>query len=317
MKAEAKATTTLGEDRSAWPEVSIIILNWNNYEDTAQCLHSIKDVDYPNYETVVVDNGSSDKSGKKLAENFTWCQFVHTEKNLGFAGGCNKGVNEKGKTSDYCLFLNNDARVSAGVLMGLVATAEANERVAGVTGVIRQASDGSVWSAGEQLNDWFVRSNAVTDVPNQTYTVDFASGALLLTPLETFNELNKFDEDFFFGFEDRVYGREANNNNYNIYVNPNVTIKHKVSATTGRGSPFRYYHATRNRLEYAGRYLNPLQKLVFSLFFIFSRVLRSAQWVFHQNGPWEKMHAIILGVLDQISGSTHKKPEFFGIGGGT
>jgi GT2 family glycosyltransferase len=46
--------------------VSIIILNWNGWRDTIECLESLYRIDYPNYDVIVVDNGSTDDSIKKL-----------------------------------------------------------------------------------------------------------------------------------------------------------------------------------------------------------------------------------------------------------
>ncbi len=44
------------------PKVSIIILNWNGWEDTIECLESLYHINYPNYDVIVVDNGSEDES---------------------------------------------------------------------------------------------------------------------------------------------------------------------------------------------------------------------------------------------------------------
>jgi len=51
-----------------YPKVAIIILNYNNWQDTIECLESVLRNDYPNYQVIVVDNGSSDnsKGGRKL-----------------------------------------------------------------------------------------------------------------------------------------------------------------------------------------------------------------------------------------------------------
>ena len=49
-------------DRLEWPKVFIIILNWNGWEDTIECLESLYDIWYPNYEVVIVDNDSQDDS---------------------------------------------------------------------------------------------------------------------------------------------------------------------------------------------------------------------------------------------------------------
>lgn len=51
-----------------WPKVSIIILNWNGWKDTIECLESVFRNTYSNYQVVVVDNGSTDGSMEKIAE---------------------------------------------------------------------------------------------------------------------------------------------------------------------------------------------------------------------------------------------------------
>ena len=50
------------------PCVAIIILNWNGWLDTIECLESIYNINYPNYQVIVVDNNSSDNSIKKINE---------------------------------------------------------------------------------------------------------------------------------------------------------------------------------------------------------------------------------------------------------
>ena len=72
-----------------FPDVAILILNWNNYQDTKRCLDSLPTLSYPNISIILVDNGSSDDSGIELAEEFPDVHFIFSEKNLGFAGGNN------------------------------------------------------------------------------------------------------------------------------------------------------------------------------------------------------------------------------------
>ena len=53
-------------DMETAPRVSIIILNWNGWQDTIECLESVYNISYPNYDVIVVDNGSEDKSIAKI-----------------------------------------------------------------------------------------------------------------------------------------------------------------------------------------------------------------------------------------------------------
>ena len=76
------------------PRVSIIILNWNSYEVTLDCLLSLRKIDYPNFEVVLVDNGSADGSPEKLLANAPEIRLIRNATNLGFAGGCNVGIRD-------------------------------------------------------------------------------------------------------------------------------------------------------------------------------------------------------------------------------
>ena len=76
------------------PRVSIIILNWNSYEVTMDCLLSLQKIDYSNFEIVLVDNGSVDGSPEKLLENAPEIRMIRNAANLGFAGGCNVGMRD-------------------------------------------------------------------------------------------------------------------------------------------------------------------------------------------------------------------------------
>jgi len=52
------------------PKVTAIVLNWNNYSDTAECLSNLTEMSYPNFEILLLDNGSTDDSGERLAQEF-------------------------------------------------------------------------------------------------------------------------------------------------------------------------------------------------------------------------------------------------------
>ena len=117
------------------PSVAIIILNWNNWQDTVQCLESLSQIDYPNYQIVVVDNGSTDDSVLQLKQIFNGISLFETERNLGFSGGVNFGI-EQAKTSDLILLLNNDTLVEKDFLTGLVRKITSNDTIGLVGGKI-------------------------------------------------------------------------------------------------------------------------------------------------------------------------------------
>src|SRR3989344_2445038 len=92
------------------PKVSIIILNWNGWKDTIECIDSIKKISYPNYEIIVVDNASRGDDVNILKNKFwDFIRLIKNKENYGFAKGNNIAIKQvlKENKSDYVLLLNN------------------------------------------------------------------------------------------------------------------------------------------------------------------------------------------------------------------
>ena len=63
MKDKTKESNKLKNKKpKEWPKIAIIILNWNGWKDTIECLESVFRIDYPNYQVIVVDNNSPNNS---------------------------------------------------------------------------------------------------------------------------------------------------------------------------------------------------------------------------------------------------------------
>ena len=91
------------------PKVFAVILNYNGYDDTKNCINSLKKIDYPNYNIIVVDNASTDESYNKLKNEFPRIPVVVTEFNMGYTGGMNAGAKYAMEhDADYILLSNND-----------------------------------------------------------------------------------------------------------------------------------------------------------------------------------------------------------------
>ena len=73
------------------PKVVIIILNYINWNDTVECLRSLENCTYPNFEILLIDNCSPNQSFEKLKELFPKLEIIQTQTNLGYTGGINFG----------------------------------------------------------------------------------------------------------------------------------------------------------------------------------------------------------------------------------
>jgi len=246
--------------RATAPKVFIIILNWNNWQDTLECLKSLKNLDYPNYEVVVVDNGSTDDSVKQIinATRKDLVALIETGKNLGFSGGNNVGIKyalEHG--ADYALILNNDTVVESNFLKKLVEVGESDENI-GVLGprINYIEPKDVVWFNGGKFS-WPLKYNYHLDFRKKEgelknfkpREVDFITGAAMFVKRSVFDKIGLLDERFFLYFEDMDFCLRAKSAGFKSVVVPEAKIYHKVSASVSKlKNPVIWYYHVRNYL---------------------------------------------------------------------
>ena len=91
------------------PLVSIIILNYNAGQILLDCFESVIKTNYDNFEIIIVDNASEDKSHRKCKEKFERVRIIENEKNLGYCEGNNIGI--KNAKGEFIVILNPDTTV--------------------------------------------------------------------------------------------------------------------------------------------------------------------------------------------------------------
>lgn len=239
------------------PQVTIILLNWNGLNDTLDCLESLGQLDYQNYEAVVVDNGSVDGSVLVIRERFPGVTIIENGENLGYAGGNNVGLRyAMAQGADYALLLNNDTVVDPAFLRILVDAAEAEPTVgiAGPTIYYHDRPD-VIWSAGGAI-DWQQGSTRMVGLDERDKgqfgrvpaAVDFVTGCALLVRMKAVQEAGELDERFFMYYEETEWCVRIARAGYRIMHVPQARIWHKISPGAQADSPLVHYYMTRNRL---------------------------------------------------------------------
>lgn len=294
------------------PKVSIVILNWNNYPETSNCLEKIRKLTYPNYRIIIVDNGSTDGSGKQLAEQHSY-EVIFNDENVGFAAGANVGIEKAlSEGSEYVLLLNNDAYPKNDFLTPLVDSIQKRDHVA-IVGPIQYDFSGNIFYAGADLNEYTITSR-IYNKPismEECYQTDWVSGGAMLISSKFIESHGKLEESFFFGMEDVEMSYRARKQGWKTLVVPTAKVYHKVGGSAGNSNAFRYYHSTRNRLVFIDMYLTNIKLASATIFFIITRFIRLFQWMLLNDSPVKKFSAITKGVLDYIQKNPHRKPEFF------
>jgi len=243
------------------PQIEIIVLNWNNYKDTKECLSSLQILNYPCFEVVLVDNGSPDRSGEKLAKEFPEFIFLQTGKNLGYAGGNNVGIRyaiEKG--ADIILVLNNDVVVESADLLTQISMTMKESNKIGIVGpriydfVDRQRRvdryDESIFYRWIDLVGLKLKKRVWKTQNGITLrTVDRVSGSAIAFSRDMLKKVGLFDDRFFLYAEEIDLCFRTVLAGYEIVHidDDKVCAFHK--SKVGYVPPMVWYYITRNTLH--------------------------------------------------------------------
>ncbi len=231
------------------PKVSIAIVNFNGEALLRNNLPDMLRQDYQDFETIVVDNGSTDGSVKLLEEEFPEVRVVRLEQNAGFAAGVNRAI--ENSSSDYIATLNNDARPNADWLSNLVTFADDNPDFGMFASKMVFDHDPTIInSAGISLDlagiAWDRMVGDRDGGPSREVFGPSAGAALYRRKL--FDDVGGFDESFFAYLEDVDLAWRARLAGWRCWYVATAAVRHEHSATAIEGSPFKNFHLGRNKI---------------------------------------------------------------------
>jgi GT2 family glycosyltransferase len=273
--------------------VYIILVNWNGWRDTVECLKSLLLLEYPNFRFVVCDNGSSDDS---LQEIRNWADFhgvryveyqraefeacgsltsdplltlIHNNENLGFAGGNNVGLRYALARSDadYCWLLNNDTVVEPDALTHLVVRMEQQPQVGICGSTILSYHDRSRIQAlgGGHYCRWiglpwhygrFCKRGKTINQEQADASMNYVEGASMLVSRRFLDEVGLLCEDYFLYFEEADWSIRAKGR-FGLGYAPQSIVYHKVGGSIGTSS-------NPAKMSYTSDYFNIRNRILFT-----------------------------------------------------
>ena len=251
-------TITLEDRYTNLPLVSIIVLNYNGKHHLKTCLDSLLKTDYPNFEIILVDNGSSDGSVEFVAENYPKVKILRLEKNIYTAGGYMAGVLiASGK---YVAVLNNDIEVDEKWLKPLVEALERMPWVAAADAKYKDFYQRNKFDRSAATGRWidyfgnnYTRGAGEPDL-GQYDRPAYIMGVLTIFKRDVLLKLGGFDTSYIYGYEDIDIGWRIYLAGYKVLYVPQAVIYHKSGASTKdqrnaqRPRPEFFYLDKRNRL---------------------------------------------------------------------
>lgn len=250
------------------PKVVVSVLNWNNYQDTIDCLNSLLTLDYSNFEIIVVDNASIDDSVRQIKNAFPDISLIKSKSNEGYGAGNELALQEAlKKNADLFWVVNNDAVVFKDTLSTLVnAYQRHGEQIFGSIILddmederIQFAGGFLINSAGEldknSIYNPFAEQklSEVEDELQETW-VSEVYGSSFLVPISLVRKHGFIDPSFFLYNEEVDYCyRLRKNHKIKTIIVPSSKIWHKESQSFQKSKDMKYvsiYYRSRSDFRF-------------------------------------------------------------------
>lgn len=248
------------------PSVYVVVLNWNGWRDTLQCLNALAAVHYANLHIVVVDNGSTNDSVEQIRRTYPQIVVLETGKNLGFAGGNNPGIQYAlRQNADFVWLLNNDTEPEPGALEPMVRKAQSDPQIGSVGSVLLDPDrSGALAWGGGRVNRWIGHIRHANSPRNDRW-LDYITAASMLVPRRTLEEVGLLDERYFLYWEDTEFGFRLRKNGWKLAVASESRVIHKENSSTGENRALRTRYSTESAMRFLSDY-SPLSGVSTLLF---------------------------------------------------
>ena len=233
--------------------VTVVIPNWNGMQYLKTCLDSLRMQDTDDFETLLVDNASTDGSADFVRTNYPEVRLILHEENLGFTGGVNAGI--RASETPYVLLLNNDTECDPGFVRNLTEAIERDPKIFSVSSRMVRFSDRSLLDdAGDLYTVLGYQAQRGTGQPVtvkkylKPCRVFSACAGAAIYRKAVLDEIGLFDPAHFAYLEDVDIGYRALIYGYENVYEPSAVVYHVGSGASGavQYSPFKVRLSARN-----------------------------------------------------------------------
>ena len=243
------------------PFVSIIILNFNGIADTVKCLKSLYKTTYPNYEVLLVDNGSDNNEGSILAKRYhKKHNVILLDKNLGFTGGNNCALKEA--VGKYIILLNNDTVIDPGWIEPMVEMLEKDKAIAVIQPKIHQINNRKYFdyagAGGGFIDKYgypFTRGRIFSTKEEDSGQYEkegpifWASGACCIFRKSVIKKTGYLFDPIYFNYMEEIdFCWRVWKAGYKVFYCPKSLIFHKGAASAGKDLFIKRYWEHKNNL---------------------------------------------------------------------
>lgn len=290
------------------PRICIVIVNYNGEKYQNDCIRTIKASSYHNYEIVVVDNDSKDKSMELLKQDYPEVTNILLDDNIGVTGGNNAGIQYSINTgAEYTLLLNNDVELDKDTILKLVE--RANTQTVVVPKIYYFDKSMILWYAGGELDwNWGTGIHSYygekdNELLNMERLVTYSPTCCMLVHNSIFDKMGNMDEAYFMYFDDTDFCVRLQENKIKLLYVPSSFLWHKVSSSTGgESSKLSVYYMSRNQLYYMNKFRNRVKCTAYMRVFTRGTLRYIRSFFFKKN-----CRVIFKGYMDYWNDKMYKK----------
>ena len=287
-------------------KIAIIIVNWKQYQLTKLCLYSLQKIKYDNYQIILIDNESNPKELKKIKNQFDKIITFPNQKNLGFTGANNVGIEYAIKNEfKYVMLINNDTEVEKNFINPLIELLEKNQNFGAAQPLIlNYYNRNKVWSAGGFLNKFFGYSYVIKSPEGIKKNIDWITGCCFFLRTDVIKKIGLLDENFFAYYEDVDWSIRIKNAGYDLaFVKSSVVYHHaskssKNESNEGTLSPFVHYLNIRNHIFLLRKNKNVFNSIGVLFFQFFKIVSYSVYFIVRVR--INKLNMVYKGLVDGL-----------------
>jgi GT2 family glycosyltransferase len=239
--------------------ISIIIPNYNGAKYLSECLHylqiAIKNCPKNKFETIIVDNGSTDNS-LKLIKNF---RLIKNTTNLGFATAVNQGI--IAAKYDYVCLLNNDLNLNKNWFKLITNNIQKYPNVACFCGTVLSRDGTKIESQGISF-DWSGKCIQNTSNTKISKYVWGSSGAIVIYNKKILEKIGLFDKHYFAYVEDVDVAFRLQKYGYKTMLIPKATANHLGGATSNKMGNFRALQTFKNWIYFIIKNYSPKEIII-------------------------------------------------------
>lgn len=297
-------------------KITVVIPNYNGIKYLNDCLQSLymQHPDTPEYQVIVVDNGSSDGSIEAAKEAFPETKIIMLGENTGFCHAVNVGI--LASSAEYVLLLNNDTKVKTEFIKSLYDAIEKDDNIFSVSAQML------MWDRPDLIDDagdrysvlgWaYARGKGKPATDYECLCEVFsACGGAVIYRRSLLDKVGLFDEAHFAYLEDLDIGYRAKILGYKNYYEPKAKVLHFGSASTGsRYNEKKTVLAAANNIYVIYKNM-PLLQLLWNLPFILFGILIKFLFFCKKGMGSLYLQGIRQGIQRSISREGHQKKVHF------